>query len=65
MGGMWPRWWMWPRGWEMWEIPQWMWSWDMRWMPNWEMPNWEMRGGRWWEKTWHWNWNSQENQVTN
>ena len=39
----------------MWEMPQGMWSWDMRWMPNWEM-----RGGRW-----HWNWNSQETQVTN
>ena len=55
----WGRWWMggwmWPRWWEMWEMPEWMRSWDMRWMPNWEM-----RGGRW-----HWNWNSQENQVTN
>ena len=41
--------------WENWENPQGLWSWDMRWMPNWEM-----RGGRW-----HWNWNPQENQVTN
>jgi len=55
----WGRWWMggwiWKQRWEMWEMPQWMWSWDMRWMPNWEM-----RGGRW-----HWNWDSQEMQVTN
>jgi len=60
----WSRWWMggwmWPRWWEMWEMPQGMWSWDMRWMPNWEMPNWEMKGGRW-----HWNWNPQESQTNN
>ena len=61
----WGRWWMggWMGGWMWkmrWEMPQWMWSWDMRWMPNWEM-----RGGRWWEMRWHWNWNPQENQVTN
>jgi len=37
-----------------------MWSWEMRWMPNWEMPNPEMKGGRW-----HWNWNPQENQTNN
>ena len=57
----WSRWWMggwmWPRWWDM---PQWMWSWEMRWMPNWEMPNPEMKGGRW-----HWNWNPQENQTNN
>jgi hypothetical protein len=46
----------------MWEMPQWMWSWDIREFPNWEMPNWEMRGGRW---RMRWNSNIQEMQVTN
>lgn len=55
----------------------WMWWWMERWInggkwdiqdwefPNWEIPNWGMRGDRWWERKWHWNWNLQENQTNN